>query len=100
SRPTHLLSFPTRRSSDLSSLGITVSVGVSLTKSLAKIAANYHKPSGITVIDAVHIAPFLKKIPVKNIWGIGEHTGNKLYRFNIRSEEHTSELQSRSDIVC
>ena len=49
-------------------LGITVSVGLSITKALAKVASKYQKPSGMTVIKARRyalapqkIAGFLKK---------------------------------------
>jgi len=66
-----------------SNLGITVSVGISLTKSLAKIASNFHKPSGLTVIDGHSIEEFLKKISIRNVWGIGEQTSALLNKFNI-----------------
>lgn len=36
-------------------LDITVSVGLSLTKSLAKIASDYRKPQGITAVKGKHI---------------------------------------------
>lgn len=66
-----------------SNLGITVSIGISLTKSLAKIASNFRKPSGLTVIDGRSIETFLKQVPVKDIWGIGEQTSSYLKKLNI-----------------
>lgn len=68
-----------------SNLGITVSVGISLTKSLAKIASNFRKPSGLTVIDGQSIETFLKQVPVKDIWGIGEQTSSYLKKLNIHT---------------
>ena len=68
-----------------SNLGITVSIGISLTKSLAKIASNFHKPSGLTVIDGRSIETFLKQVPVKDIWGIGEQTSSYLKKLNIHT---------------
>lgn len=68
-----------------SNLGITVSVGISLTKSLAKIASNFRKPSGITIIDGHHIEEFLMKTPIGSVWGIGEQTSAYLKKFGVRT---------------
>jgi len=66
-------------------LGIGVSVGISLTKSLAKIASNYQKPMGVTVIDGISIPAYLAKVSVKDIWGIGMQTTAYLHRYGIRT---------------
>jgi DNA polymerase-4/DNA polymerase V len=52
-------------------LGITVSVGLSITKVLAKVASKHQKPSGITIIKGRDIADYLGNLPVEKIWGIG-----------------------------
>lgn len=65
------------------SLGITVSVGISLTKSLAKLASSYQKPSGFTMIKGPIIEKFLEKIKVREIWGIGENTESYLNKMKI-----------------
>lgn len=67
------------------SLGITVSIGISTTKSLAKIAANLNKPSGITIIPTQKRESFLKQIDVSKIWGIGRQNTVRLKRFNIKT---------------
>ena len=67
------------------SLGITVSVGISLTKSLAKLASGLRKPSGLTVVDGPGIERLLKEIPTIDIWGIGENTASYLRSFNIHT---------------
>lgn len=66
-----------------SSLGITISIGISLTKSLAKLASNFNKPSGLTVVDGPSIEKLLEKIPVKDIWGIGGQTSAYLNKLNV-----------------
>lgn len=66
-----------------SSLGISVSVGVSLTKSLAKIASSANKPSGLTVINGLDIGGLLKKTPIQNVWGIGENTAAYCKKLDI-----------------
>lgn len=68
-----------------SSLGLTVSLGVSTTKSLAKLASSYNKPSGLTIIDGKSIETFLKKIPIQDVWGIGENTSAYLKKLNIQT---------------
>jgi len=67
------------------SLGLTVSVGISLTKSLAKLASSFKKPSGLTVVDGLMIEEFLAKIPVEEIWGVGENTASYLQKLGIKT---------------
>jgi DNA polymerase IV len=66
-----------------SKLDITVSVGVSLTKVLAKIASKYKKPHGLTLIPGHDIHLYLEKLPTKKIWGIGENTSAFLKKHGI-----------------
>lgn len=68
-----------------SSLGISVSIGISLTKSLAKLASNSHKPSDLTVINGKMIEGFLRSIDVSAIWGIGPNTTAYLHKLGIRT---------------
>jgi DNA polymerase-4/DNA polymerase V len=68
-----------------SSLGLTVSVGVSLTKSLAKLASSYRKPSGLTVVDGRGIEKLLGETKIEDVWGIGENTSAYLKKFNIKT---------------
>lgn len=67
------------------SLGITVSIGVSVTKSLAKLAVNKNKPSGLTIVPGKEIDTLLKEIPVDKIWGIGGATSAFLQKINIKT---------------
>jgi len=66
-------------------LGITVSVGLSITKVLAKAASKHQKPSGMTVIRGREIAQYLSELPVERVWGIGPATTNYLAKMGIRS---------------
>lgn len=67
------------------SLGITVSVGISLTKSLAKLASGFDKPSGLTVVDGPSIEKFLKNIILNDVWGIGPQTTAYLNKLGIKT---------------
>jgi len=66
-------------------LGITVSLGISLTKVLAKIASSYQKPDGLTVISGREIHKFLAGLPVSEVWGIGPKTSALCEKLNIKT---------------
>ena len=66
-------------------LGITVSVGLSLTKVLAKVASKHQKPNGFTPIPGRMIARYLEHLPVEKIWGIGHATTNYLIKMGVRT---------------
>ncbi|MBN1366099.1 MAG: DNA polymerase IV [Syntrophaceae bacterium] len=65
-------------------LGITVSVGLSISRVLAKVASKHQKPSGMTIIKGREIAKYLCNLPVEKIWGIGNATTNYLAKMGIR----------------
>jgi len=66
-------------------LGITVSLGISLTKVLAKIASSWQKPDGLTVIPGREIHNYLAKLPVSEVWGIGPKTSALCEKLGIGS---------------
>ncbi|MFX0031642.1 MAG: DNA polymerase IV [Promethearchaeota archaeon] len=58
-------------------VGITLSIGIAPTKSIAKIASDFKKPNGVTVIEPYNILSFLKDLDITRIPGIGKK--NKIY---------------------
>ncbi len=64
-------------------LAITVSVGLSITKVLAKVASKHQKPAGMTVISGREIPDYLRNLPVDKVWGIGNATTNYLAKMGI-----------------
>jgi DNA polymerase-4/DNA polymerase V len=66
-------------------LGITVSIGVSLSKVLAKIGSKYNKPNGLTVMPGRDIHHYLEKLTVDKIWGIGANTSAFLNKLGVRT---------------
>lgn len=66
-------------------LGLPISIGISLTKSLAKLASGLVKPQGITLIPGYKIENVLTKIPLVKVWGIGPATANYLQQFGIHN---------------
>ncbi|RVM94781.1 DNA polymerase IV [Sinorhizobium meliloti] len=66
-------------------IGITVSVGLSYCKFLAKVASDLQKPRGFSVIGQAEAADFLKAKPVTLIWGVGKAFAATLERDGIRA---------------
>ena len=64
-------------------IGITVSVGLSYCKFLAKIASDMDKPRGFSTIGREEALAFLAAKPVSLIWGVGKAFETKLARDGI-----------------
>jgi DNA polymerase-4 len=65
-------------------IGITVSVGLSYNKYLAKIASGLNKPEGFTVIGRREAVTFLSDKPVSLLWGVGPVMQKRLAADGIR----------------
>ena len=66
-------------------LGITVSIGLSANKFLAKIASDLDKPRGFAVLGSTEAAAFLAPRPVTVIFGVGKIAEERLLRDGLRS---------------
>jgi DNA polymerase-4 len=64
-------------------VGITVSIGLSFNKFLAKIASDHDKPRGFSVIGRAEATTFLADQPVGLIWGVGQAMQTRLARDGI-----------------
>lgn len=54
------------------------SVGLASNKLVAKIASDYDKPEGYTVVPPGTEAVFMARLPTRAIWGIGPRTADRL----------------------
>ena len=68
-----------------SELGLTVTVGLSLTKVLAKVGSKHQKPNGTTIIPGRAIAKYLQNMTVDKVWGIGPATTSYLNKLGIKT---------------
>ncbi|QWW69125.1 DNA polymerase IV [Rhizobium sp. WYJ-E13] len=66
-------------------IGITVSVGLSYCKFLAKVASDLQKPRGFSVIGREEAVEFLAPRPVTTIWGVGKAFAATLEADGIRT---------------
>lgn len=65
--------------------GLTCSVGAASTKFVAKLASGSCKPDGLLVIPHDETIPYLHRLPVGALWGVGEATEAALRRRGIDS---------------
>jgi DNA polymerase-4 len=65
--------------------GLTLSVGVGTSKSVAKIASDMNKPDGLVVVSPGREQAFLAPLPVGKLWGIGPKTAERLHREGIET---------------
>ncbi|MBZ0215887.1 MAG: DNA polymerase IV, partial [Fimbriimonadaceae bacterium] len=79
-------------------IGVTVSVGLSHNKFLAKIASDLDKPRGFAVIGKLETDDILRDKPVGIIWGVGKAFRAKLAKDGIRkiSDIRTLDLKEIS----
>ena len=77
----------------LEETGLTVSIGVAASRFIAKLASDYRKPDGLTIVPAGKEEAFVDAVGLKKLWGIGDSTYNNLLRHRIRSVQ---ELRAKS----
>jgi DNA polymerase-4 len=73
-------------------IGITVSIGLSHNKFLAKMASDLDKPRGFSVIGRAETLGFLAAKPVSAIWGVGKAMQAELAKDGITM---IAQLQTR-----
>ena len=64
-------------------LRLTASAGVSYNKFLAKMASDYQKPRGLTVILPDEAEDFLKQMDIAKFHGVGKKTVEKLHQMGV-----------------
>jgi len=65
--------------------GLTCSVGIGPNKLVAKIASDFEKPDGLTVVRPAEVQEFLDPLPIRVIPGIGPKTEGLLHERGIRT---------------
>jgi DNA polymerase-4 len=65
--------------------GLTVSVGVGPNKLIAKIASDFQKPDGLTVVPPGKVQAFLDPLPVRRLHGVGPATEKALGELGVQT---------------
>jgi DNA polymerase IV len=77
---------------------LTATIGVAPNKLLAKLASDFQKPDGLTLIRDSEKVAFLKPLPVRSLHGVGKATEENLHRAGIRTvgdlQDHPGDLRA------
>lgn len=65
--------------------GLTVSVGISSSMYVAKIASGYRKPDGLTFIPEGDEEKFMLSLPLEKLWGAGTKTQERLKKCGLKT---------------
>lgn len=65
--------------------GLPASVGLASSKLVAKVASDFDKPQGCTIVRPGQEADFLAPLAVRVIWGIGPRTAERLAGLGIET---------------
>ncbi len=64
---------------------LTASAGVAPNKMLAKIASDWRKPNGQFAIRPHEVEAFVRKLPVRKLWGVGPKTAARLAESGVEA---------------
>jgi len=77
---------------------ITATIGVAPNKLLAKLASDFQKPDGLTLICESEKVAFLRPLPVRSLHGVGRVTEENLASAGIRTvgqlQDHPGDLRA------
>jgi DNA polymerase-4 len=66
-------------------IGVTISIGLSYNKFLAKLSSDLDKPRGLAIVGQAEAVDFLSERPVSDIYGVGKAFEAKLTADGIRT---------------
>lgn len=81
----HPVAVARRIQARVAALGVTCSIGVGGSKSVAKIASDVDKPRGLTVVYPGTEAAFLGNLPVRSLSGVGAAAERILHSYGVRT---------------
>ncbi|MEA2213094.1 MAG: polymerase, partial [Solirubrobacteraceae bacterium] len=80
-------------------VGLAITVGLAVTKFLAKVASAVAKPDGLLVIPPGAELAFLHPLPVERLWGVGRVTAQRLHAQGIRTVRQVARLEEEQLIA-
>jgi DNA polymerase-4 len=64
---------------------LTATIGVAANKLLAKIASDFRKPDGLTLVSERDKVAFLRPLPVRALYGVGKVTEETLHQLGLHT---------------
>ncbi|HSB82995.1 MAG TPA: DNA polymerase IV [Nitrosarchaeum sp.] len=74
------------------SVKLSCTVGISSNKLVSKIASDFKKPDGLTIVSPDKIEAFLDPLPIRSIPGIGKKTEEKFTEMGFRTISELKKL--------
>jgi DNA polymerase IV (DinB-like DNA polymerase) len=65
--------------------GLTASIGVGPSKLVAKVASDFQKPDGLTIVKETEVEAFLAPLPVRKLLWVGRKTEAKLKELGVNT---------------
>ncbi len=65
--------------------GLTASIGVGPNKLVAKVASDFQKPDGLTIVKEEEVEKFLEPLPVRKLLWVGRKTEAKLKELGVNT---------------
>jgi DNA polymerase-4 len=93
----HPVELARRIQAEVDGMGLSCSIGVAATKTVAKVASDFDKPHGLTVVWPGEEAAFLAPLPVRALQGVGPATEKQLQRLGMRT---LADLQALDDVTA
>jgi DNA polymerase-4 len=78
--------------------GLNLSIGIAANHYLAKLASEFCKPDGLHFVQPKQEIPFLDRLALGKLWGVGEKTRERLSELNITSIQALRDVPL--DILC
>lgn len=78
--------------------GLTASAGVSINKFIAKIASDYNKPDGVTLVGPDKVKVFLEQLSIEKFFGVGKVTAEKMKNLGIHNGQDLK-AWSKDDLI-
>ncbi|MGH1363373.1 MAG: DNA polymerase IV [Calditrichia bacterium] len=72
--------------------GLRASVGMAPSKSVAKIASDFEKPDGLTIVEPGKVQEFLDPLALSKLWGVGKKTFASLEKMNLNTVKELREF--------
>jgi DNA polymerase IV len=72
--------------------GLTISVGISYNKFLAKLSSDWNKPNGLKIITKEMLPEILFPLPVNKVYGLGQKSAKRLNDIGIFTVEQLYKL--------
>ncbi|MDH3736514.1 MAG: DNA polymerase IV [Nitrosopumilus sp.] len=71
---------------------LSCSIGISPNKLISKIASDFQKPDGLTIVSPEKVDIFLEPLTIRKIPGIGKKTENRFSEMNLKTIEDLKKM--------